>query len=231
MNRHIKCKAISNVTKSNAWIVVFTSHIQVCWNGCSCVYNPCSLLTWRSINTGFFINMWFSRRHNQGFDSCRNLFWSQFWMVLHKVFFNQGCNTCYVRWGHTSTTHIPVGIVIQRREDIPTRCCDIWFQLTICCHTPAWEIRQLVCFWRWTVSHGIVKDNFVRSSFKSFPIAFWNEDRWNFLSISINCHSKIRSFHIIVNQSSCCTMMEGIGNLFWEWNFPALDKRQFTGKI
>ena len=223
MNRHIKGKAISNISKSNAWIVVFTSHIQVCWNGCSCVYNPCSLLTWRSINTGFFINMWFSRRHNQGFDSFRNLFWSQFWVVLHKVFFDQSCHTCYMRRGHACTTHISVGIIIQRRKDISTRCCDIWFQLTIGCHSPAWEIRQLVCLWRWTVGHSIVKDNFVGTCLKSFPITFWNKDRWDLFRISFNCHSKVRSFHIIVDQSSCCTMMEGIRNLFWEWNFPALD--------
>ena len=224
MDSDIKGKAISNISKSDTWVVVFTSNIQVCWNGSCCVDNPCSLLAWRRIDTGFFVNMWFSRRHNQGLDSFRNLFWSQFWMVLHKIFFYQGCNTRHVRRGHTSTTHISVGIVIQRREDVPTRCCDIRFQLTICCHSPAWEIRQLICLGRWTIGHGIVEDNFVRSSFQSFSISFWNEDRWNFLSISINRHTKIRTFYIIVNQGTYCTMMEGIRNFFCKWYFSTLDQ-------
>ncbi len=37
--------------------------------------------------------------------------------VLHKVFFDQSCHTCYMR-GHTCTTHISISIVVQRREDI-----------------------------------------------------------------------------------------------------------------
>ena len=76
VNRNIKCKAISNIAKSDAWIVVFTGHIQVCWNGCCRIDHPCSLLAWRSIDTRFFVNVWFSRRHNQGFHCFRNLFWS-----------------------------------------------------------------------------------------------------------------------------------------------------------
>ena len=144
--------------------------------------------------------------------------------MLHKVFFYQGCNPCHVRRGHTCTTQISVGIVIQRREDIAPRCCYIWFQLTVCCDSPAWEIWQLIRLWRWAIGHGIVEDNFVGSCFKSFPITFWNEDRWDFFCIPIDRHTKIRTIHIIVDQSSCSTMMECIGNFFWEWNFPTLDK-------
>ncbi len=44
VNRHIKVK-LSPTPPRVTFDSCFTSHIQVCWNGCSCVYNPCSC--WR----------------------------------------------------------------------------------------------------------------------------------------------------------------------------------------